>query len=140
MVSFILEALGKPLMKEYYKRLIVSLLTVSLGWATVVCCCIAPSVASLFHKTVACSHCHQQDAQGTPSNPGACQQQLTSADILHNQIVFSPVLSGRHVVLSASLIYQRVSLTSSLLTAFPPGGPPPGNLAPLYLRSFILRV
>lgn len=129
-------------MKKAFKPLIVCLLTLSLGVATVLCCCIAPVVMAHFHKTVMCSHCPDQDSHGKSSNPiASCQQQLTSADFLHSPTITSPIVSGKHFPVSVFISNHQINLTRSLLLAYPPGGPPLGvSFTPLYLRTFNLRV
>ncbi len=128
-------------MNRILKLLIASALTVSMCIATVLCCCIAPEVMAHFHKKVTCGHCADERSHSNPANPaGACQQQLSSTDFLQDQISFSPAVSGHHVVIADFLVNHRVSLTSFLLSAHPPGGPPLGSLAPLYLRTFNLRI
>jgi len=129
-------------MKKIFKLYTASILSVSLGVATVLCCCIAPTVMALFHRTTVCSHCHGQDPQGKPPNPAqACQQQLTSADFLHPPTISSPVVTGHFVPWTAFVNIHRLIPTHSPLLAYPPGGPPPGiGFTPLYLRTFDLRV
>jgi hypothetical protein len=129
-------------MKRIFKLLIASLLTVSLGVATVICCCIAPSVMAHFHKAVTCSHCPDKNSQGNSPNPaGTCQQQLTSAEFLHSQTISSPVFSGHSFHVSDILNHHQITFTHSLLLAYPPGGPPLGiSFTPLYLTTFNLRV
>jgi hypothetical protein len=129
-------------MKKIFKLFIASLLTATLGVATVLCCCIAPSVMAQFHKKVVCSHCQGQNPKSNSSNPAAaCQQQLTSADISHAQTISSPVVSADHFPSAAIFNNHHIALTHSLLLAYPPGGPPLGiSFTPLYLRTFNLRV
>jgi len=118
------------------------LLTLSLGVATVICCCIAPSVMAQFHKAAVCSHCPGEKSQGNPSNPaGTCQQQLTSADIFNGSIISSPIVPAKHFPVTVFLNDHHITLTRSLLLAYPPGGPPLGiSFTPLYLRTFNLRI
>jgi hypothetical protein len=129
-------------MKKIIKLFIASLLTATLGVATVLCCCIAPSVMAQFHQKAVCSHCQGQKSQSNPSNPAAaCQQQLTSADLSHVQTISSPAVSAHFF--SGADIFKRhqITLIHSLLLAYPPGGPPLGiSFIPLYLRTFNLRV
>ncbi len=129
-------------MKKVLKLFIASLLTVSLGVATVICCCIAPVVMAHFHKAAMCSHCHDQNSNDHSSNPaGTCQQQLTSAEFSHVPTISSPVVSADSFPVSVFLNNHQIALTQSLLLAYPPGGPPLGiSLTPLYLRTFNLRV
>jgi len=129
-------------MRVSFKLFIASLLTVSLGLATVVCCCIGPSVMEHFHKAVLCSHCQDKNSQSNAPNPAqACQQQITSADFLHSQTISAPIVSGNHFPVSDFLNNHRIILTHQLLSAYPPGGPPLGiSLTPLYLRTFNLRI
>ena len=129
-------------MKRIINLSIVSLLTVSLGVATVVCCCIAPSVATLFHKSMVCGHCQDQNSRNNPANPAAaCQQQLTSAELSHGQTILFSHAPGR--AFSAQIFFDKHITTlpppSSLV--YPPGSPPLDiSLAPLYLRTFNLRI
>jgi len=129
-------------MKKILKFTIASVLTVSLSVATVVCCCIAPSVMAHLHKVVTCNHCPEQGSHSKSSNPlQACQQQLTSAEFLHGQTIVSTVVIAKNFPVSAFLISHQITLTRSLLFAYPPGGPPLGiSFTPLYLRTFNLRI
>lgn len=128
-------------MKKIFKLFIASLLTVSLGVATVVCCCIAPTLTTFFHKATVCSHCPDQNSHHNSSNPaGTCQQQLTSAEFLHPQTISSPIVSANPFPVSVFSNNHQLNLTHSLLV-YPPGGSSPGfSFAPLYLRTFNLRV
>jgi len=129
-------------MKKIFNLSIASLLAVSLSVATVICCCIAPSVMAHFHQSAMCSHCPDQNSSSNAPNPaGTCQQQLTSAELSHGQtMVFShapgspfsaPIFLGKHIT--------TLPPPSSLV--YPPGSPPLGiSLTPLYLRTFNLRV
>ena len=130
-------------MKRIPKLIIASLLAITLGVASVICCCIAPTVMAHFSKKdMACSHCPGEKSHGNSSNPlGACQQQLTSADVIHHSTLSSSVLSTKYLSLSLSFINYQNNLTHSILLAYPPGGPPLGiSFTPLYLRTFNLRV
>jgi hypothetical protein len=129
-------------MKRVLKLFLASLLTVSLSLATVICCCIAPSVIVHFHKTDACSHCSSQGAHNNAPNPaGACQNQLTSAEFLHSQAISTPNVSATLSPVSAFLSIHRTTVIPSILLAYPPGGPPLGiSFTPLYLRTFNLRI
>ena len=129
-------------MKKAFKLFIAILLTASLGVATVICCCIAPSVMAHFHKKVMCSHCPDQNSHSNSPNPaGSCQQQLTSADISHGSTISSPIVPTKHLPVTVFLNDHRIALTHSLLLAYPPGGPPLGvSFTPLYLRTFNLRI
>ena len=129
-------------MRKITNLFIASLLTMSLGVASVICCCIAPSVMAHFHQTVMCSHCMDQKSQSNSSNPvNACKQQLTSADISHGSIISSSVVLAHSFPSSIFVSNHHTNLTRSLLFAYPPGGPPLGiSFTPLYLRTFNLRV
>ena len=129
-------------MKKTFKLLIAFLLTVALSVATVICCCIAPSVMAHFHKTAMCSHCQSTNSHSNSSNPmGACQYQLTSADLSHAQTISSPIISVQHFPLSVFVNNHQITFTRSLLLAYPPGAPPLGiSFTPLYLRTFNLRI
>jgi len=129
-------------MKRIFKLSIAALLTMTLGVATVVCCCIAPTVMAVFHKQIVCSHCPGDKSQGKSSSPAtACQQQLTSAEFLHSSTIVSPVVSAKAFPVTHFLINHQLTLAPSILSAYPPGGPPLGiSLTPLYLRTFNLRV
>lgn len=129
-------------MKRTLKFLIASLLTVSLGVATVMCCCIAPSVVALFHKTTMCSHCQGEKSHGNSSNPlASCQSQLTSAELIHTPTLTSPVVAGSLSSISGFIQIHHINFTRSLLLAYPPGGPPLCiSFTPLYLRTFNLRI
>ena len=129
-------------MKKIFSLLIASLLTVALSVATVICCCIAPSVMAHFHKTAMCSHCTGASSHGNSSNPmGACQNQLTSAELSHAQIISSSIISVQHFPLSVFVNNHQITFTRSLLLAYPPGAPPLGiRFTPLYLRTFNLRI
>ena len=133
---------GALQMKKIFKLLIASLLTVSLSVATVICCCIAPSVMAHFHKTVMCSHCQGASSHGNPSNPlGSCQNQLTSAELSHPQIVSSSIILVQHFPLSVFVNNHQITFSRSLLLAYPPGVSPLGiSFTPLYLRTFNLRI
>ena len=128
-------------MKKIFKLFIASILTLSLGFATVVCCCIAPSVMAHFHKVVTCSHCQAKDPNAKPSNPAKiCQQQLTSAEFFHVSTISSPIVSIHHFPASLFLNDHHI-IPTHLLLAYPPGGPLLGiSFTPLYLRTFNLRI
>ncbi len=134
--------LNSQYMIKIFKLFIASLLIISLGVATVICCCIAPSVMAHFHKAVMCSHCQGENSHSNSSNPaGACRQQLTSAEFFHAQTISSPIVSAKFFPVSVFLNNHQVTPTRSLLLAYPPGGPPLGiSFTPLYLRTFNLRV
>jgi len=129
-------------MRKIFNLFIAFLLAASLSVATVVCCCIAPSVMAYFHKTVACSHCPGENPSGNSSNPAAaCQNQLTSAEFTHSPIILSSSVSGNSFPSVVFLNDHQIALTRSLLLAYPPGGPPLGiSFTPLYLRTFNLRI
>jgi len=129
-------------MRKILNLSIAFLLAITLSVATVLCCCIAPSVVAHFHKTVTCSHCAGQTAHGKSSNPAAaCPQQLTSADFYHLQTIISPVVKISHFQSFNFLIAHQSVLNRSLLFAYPPGGLPLGRrFTPLYLRTFQLRI
>jgi len=129
-------------MEKIFKLLISFFLVVSLSVATVMCCCIAPSVMAHFHKAVTCSHCPDQASHGKSSNPTtACQNQLTSAELLQAQTLFSTTVLVKHFFGAAFLSDHHRVLTHSLLLAYPPGAPPQGvSFTPLYLRTFNLRI
>ena len=128
-------------MKRIFKFSIASLLAMCLAVATVVCCCIAPTVMAHFHKVAMCSHCPDQSSQGNSSNPaGACRNQLTSAEFLHGQTISTPNVSAQPFPAPVFLNHHTV-LSPALSLAYPPGSPPLGiSFIPLYLRTFNLRV
>jgi hypothetical protein len=96
-------------MKRIFKLYIACLLTVSLGVATVICCCIAPSVMAHFHRTVMCSHCQGENSNGNSSNPArTCRYQLTSAEFSNNQIISTPNVSAPFF--PASVFYRLFCL------------------------------
>ena len=129
-------------MRKIFNLFIASLLTVSLGVATVVCCCIAPSVMAHIHKTAMCSHCPDQGSQSHPVNPaGACQQQLTSAELLHSQTISFDHVLGK--LFQAPIFFDNhiTTIPPPTSLAYPPGSPPSGiSFTPLYLRTFNLRI
>jgi hypothetical protein len=129
-------------MKKVFRLFIASLLTASLVLATVICCCIAPSVMAHFHKEAVCSHCPNQSSHGNSSSPtGTCQNQLISAEFIHSQTISSPIVSANPFPVSVFLNNHQITLTHSILLAYPPGGPPLGiSFTPLYLRTFNLRI
>ena len=129
-------------MRKIIKLFIASLLTASLSFATVICCCIAPSVMAHFHKTAMCSHCSGESSHSHSSNPlGSCQNQLTSADLSHAQTISSSTVSVQHFPLSIFVSNHQIAIIHSLLSVYPPGGPPLGiSFTPLYLRTFNLRI
>ena len=129
-------------MRKIIKLYVASLLAVSLGVATVICCCIAPAVMAQFHRQAVCSQCLDHDSSGKSSSPlGACQQQLTSADFLQGLTVSVPAVSSQHFHSPDFLNNYQITLTHSIVLAYPPGGPPLGiSLTPLYLRTFNLRI
>ena len=129
-------------MKKIFKLVIASLLTVFLSVATVICCCIAPSVMAHFHKTVMCSHCQGEKSHGSSSNPlASCQSQLTSAEFHHSLSITSPIVSARPLWASAFVNDHQIIPIRFLLLAYPPGGPPLGiRFTPLSLKSFNLRI
>jgi len=128
-------------MGKIFKLYTVSLLTVALSVATVICCFSAPAVAAHFNKAVACSHCPATSSHDNSPNPaGTCKQQLTSAEFFHSQTVSSSAVSGGSFPASASFKHITIFLPSSVL-AYPRGSPPLGvSFTPLYLRTFNLRV
>jgi hypothetical protein len=129
-------------MKRIFRLFLVSSLTLCLMATTVICCCIGPVVMSHFHKAAMCNHCQDQNPNNHSSNPaGACQHQLTSAELPPGQIIAfskdlgspfpSPNFLDRHIT--------TLPPPSSLV--YPPGSPPLGiSFTPLYLRTFNLRV
>jgi hypothetical protein len=129
-------------MKRIFKLYIACLLTVSLGVATVICCCIAPSVMAHFHKTVMCSHCQSENPNGNSSNPArTCRYQLTSAEFSNDQTISTPNASAPSFSASVFLNDHRSILSPILSLASPPGSPPLGiGFTPLYLRTFSLRI
>lgn len=128
-------------MSKVVKMLVACVITMTLGLATVVCCCIAPAVSVLFHKTVACSHCASESGHATvPNAAKVCLQQLTSGDLLAGwqPVAPKPGILNSLLILLLGLTAIRVRFRPSL---YPPGPPPGGiGLAPLYLRTFQLRI
>ncbi len=129
-------------MKRLFRPFIASLLTVSLSVATVICCCIAPSVMAHFHQAAVCSHCQKSSPQAPSSTPlETCQNQLTSGEFLHNQIIIAPKVVVLPLPSHDFLNNHRTALSSFLSVVYPPGSPPQGiSLTPLYLRTFQLRI
>lgn len=129
-------------MKKISRYFLAPLMIVSLTVATVICCCIAPSVVPQLHKTVKCSHCHGQNPQRGSSNPAeACQQQLSGGEFLRTF-----TLDSSHVIKSTVTVpvfldrYSTHPLLSSL-SSYPRGSPSSVVMAsPLYLRTFYLRI
>ena len=127
-------------MRAIVKIFIASVVIIAVGVATLLCCCVAPAVAAHWHKPVVavCGHCASSGTHHS-SNPAApCQGQLTSTDTIDGQIVLLPQGGLQHFI--AHPVFKASStFHHSLSLVFPPGGPP-GNLTPLYLRTFNLRV
>jgi len=125
-----------------FKLFTASLLTIALSVATVMCCCSASAAVAHFHKVDSCSQCPGQASHDNSSNPaGACQNQLTSAEFSHSQIITTPNVSVLPFHSPDFLNNYKITLTHSLLSAYPPGGPPLGiSFTPLYLRTFNLRI
>ena len=119
-----------------------SLLSVSLGVATVVCCCVAPAVMAHLHKASVCTHClPQKSSQGHSSAPGDnCMYQLTNADAFHHQTISSPVL----ITFTPHTFFNKhvsIPFLSSSISTYPRGSPPlTASFVPLYLRTFSLRI
>ena len=130
------------MIRRIFNSFVALLLTLSLGVATVICCCIAPSVMAHLHQKVMCSHCPGENSHSNSPNPaGSCQQQLTSADISSASTISSPIVSAKHIPVTVFLNDHQIASTRSLLLAYPPGGPPLGiSFTPLYLRTFNLRI
>ena len=129
------------IMRKILKLFTASLLTVALSVATVMCCCSASAAVASFHKMDSCNHCPGSASHDNSSNPaGICQQQLTSAEFSHSQIIFTSNVSVLPFQAPIFLNNHQITLTHSLL-AYPPGSPPLGiSLTPLYLRTFNLRI
>ena len=129
-------------MKKIFKLSIASVLTITLSLATVICCCIAPSVMAHFHKAVTCRHCDSQDSSNKSSNPGAaCLNQLTSAELSHTQLITVSKISPQPFSAPVSLSNYNQNISPILNLSYPPGGPPLGiSFTPLYLRTFNLRI
>jgi hypothetical protein len=129
-------------MRKIFRVFTASLLTIVLSVATVVCCCSASAAMANFHKVNDCSHCPGKSAHSNSSDPvGTCQYQLTSAEFSHSPIVISSIVSAKIFPALIFLNNHQVTLTHSLLLAYPPGGPPLGiSFTPLYLRTFNLRI
>jgi len=128
-------------MRTILKLFTASLLTVALSVATVMCCCSASAAMAHFHKMDSCSHCPGPASHDNSSNPaGTCQNQLTSAEFSHSQIISTPNISVLPFQVPVFLNNHQITLTH-LLLAYPPGGPPLGiSFTPLYLRTFNLRI
>jgi len=127
-------------MDKVSKILISWLLTATMFFATVICCCVGAGVMAHFHKPAAMC-CEKQNSSHQDSVPmGSCQNHLTSAEFSHAQTIltvpaaisFSPAISlGTHhadFVASFPQVYSR-------------GSPPlAASFTPLYLRTFNLRI
>jgi len=129
-------------MKKLSKILIALLLSATVSVATVICCCIAPSVMAHFHKTVTCSHCAGQDSQGKSSNPlESCRNQLTSADLSQSPAASVSAVSVKTFPVPVIFGKYISALPPSFSLGYPPGSPPLGiSFTPLYLRTFNLRI
>jgi hypothetical protein len=129
------------MMRKISKIFIASLLAVSLGMATVICCCVAPAVMVHFHKVSVCSHCESQNSSQTHSCPdSSCSYKLTNAEAFHSHsISFSaPVVYTHDFFFNQHL---TSTFLPSLVSAYPRGSPPlTSSFTPLYLRTFTLRV
>jgi hypothetical protein len=129
-------------MGKIFKLLIASLLTASLGMATVLCCCVAPSVMAHFHKVTMCSHCSSQNSSPTHSSvPDTnCLYKLTNAEVLHsNTISFSALAVYIHGFFFDHHITRP--FLPSVIAGYPRGSPPlTASFIPLYLRTFTLRI
>src|SRR5258708_5125277 len=81
-------------MKKIFKLLTAALLTISLGVATVVCCCLGSTAKAQLQKTSACNHCQPQgSAPKHPVNPtDSCTYHLPNAEAFHSQTITAPVL------------------------------------------------
>ena len=129
------------MMARISKIFIASLLAVSLGMATVICCCVAPAIMTHFHKVSVCSHCSSQNSSQTHSCPDSnCAYKLTNAESFHSNIIsFSAPVVDTHTF----FFNQHLTLTFplSLVSAYPRGSPPlTSSFTPLYLRTFNLRI
>jgi hypothetical protein len=128
-------------MRKIFKLFTVSLLTVALSVATVLCCCSASALMAHFHKVEMCGHCPSQNSHEHSSNPGTtCQYQLTSAEFSHSQTISSPIVS---VSFPAQIFLDKhlAALLPNSSLAYPRGSPPLiSNFTPLYLRTFNLRI
>ena len=128
-------------MGKVVKILLACVLTATLGLATVVCCCIAPAVSVLFHKAVACSHCAADNGRAAAPNAAkVCLQQLTSGDLLAGWQPAAPRPAAFTLLFYFLLGLLGIFAQPGRLL-YPPGPPPPGpGLAPLYLRTYQLRI
>ena len=128
--------------KHYFKILMAIILTITLSVATVVCCCIAPSVMAQFHQQVTCSHCHSPNNPKHSSNPAEkCLNQLTSADLSVSFGISHATASVTHWPTTFFVQHHRIVFLHSLIRVYPPGGPPLGlSFAPQYLHTFNLRI
>lgn len=129
-------------MVKILKPTIAFLLAVSLGTATVVCCCVAPAVMAHFHKTaVACSHCPSSGtSHGHSSNPtDSCMFRVGHAEAFQGQVIMPVPIVSTHIVLFDKHVVTPF-LASSILV-YPRGSPPlTSSFTPLYLRTFTLRI
>jgi len=133
---------GKLLMMgKTFKLFIAFLLAVSLGMATVICCCVAPAVMAHFHKISVCNHCSSQNSSQTHSCPDSnCSYKLTNAESFHgNAISFSaPVIDTHSFFFNRHLTF---TFHHSFVSVYPRGSPPlTVSFTPLYLRTFTLRI
>lgn len=129
-------------MAKIFKIFVISLLTVCLSVATVICCCVAPAVISHFHKVSGCSHCHDQNSAGSSSTAaGSCQSHITVADASHSQTITSSAAASVFLPVQITFDKYTISLLPSSVVSYPRGSPPLGaSLVPLYLRTFSLRI
>jgi hypothetical protein len=129
------------MMGKIFKLLIAFALAVSLGMATVICCCVAPAVMAHFHKVSVCSHCSSQNSSNSHSCPDSnCSYKLTNAEAFHGHIIsFSAPVVDIH-----SFFFNHhftSTFLPSLVSAYPRGSPPlTSSFTPLYLRTFTLRI
>jgi hypothetical protein len=129
-------------MRKILKLLIVLSIIATFAVFSVLCCCTASALKARFHKAAVCSHCHEQNSNGHPTDPvKACQNQLTNAEFSHGPN-FSPPINLVIPHSSADFINNHHTIIlPSFSLVYPPGSPPLGiSLTPLYLRTFHLRV
>jgi hypothetical protein len=128
-------------MSKIFKLFIALLLAISLGMATVICCCVAPAVMAHFHKVSVCSHCLSQNSSNTHSCPDSnCSYKLTNAEAFHSHIISFSAL----VIYSHDFFFNqhlKSTVLPSLISVYPRGSPPLSpSFTPLYLRTFTLRI
>ena len=129
-------------MRKIFKPFIASCITAAFITFSLLCCCTASALVSHFQKAPACSHCHPDTPKNqAPNSSASCQHQFANAETSHGIIIAAPTSPKSFASAYNFLEKHKINIVPVLRAVFPPGGPPLGvSLAPLYLRTFNLRI